>query len=112
MTEADQVSRDPGTGVREERRNVDLGIPEVVSLVRLSGQALRRDAVRFCPCRCLSELEDVPSDCLLDARLGGTIASDTAAVDFKKLRRSNVLMAYLLWPSSIKGTAFRGNRKG
>ncbi len=65
MPEPQQVPGDPGLGVGQERQDVDLGVPEVVALVGLPGQPLRRNTGPFGAPRPLRDLVEVPPDRLL-----------------------------------------------
>ena len=55
--------------VREERRDVDLGVPEVVALVAVAGDALGRDAVAPGAGGRLQEREEVEADRALEPGL-------------------------------------------
>ena len=68
MAEAQQVAGDPRLRVGEERQQVDLGIPEVVPLVRLRGEALGGDAGPVGSPGRLADLEQVPANRLPDSR--------------------------------------------
>ena len=65
VPEPEQVPGDPRLGVRQERQDVDLGVPEVVALVGLPGQPLRRNTGPFGAPRPLRDLVEVPPDRLL-----------------------------------------------
>ena len=65
VPETEQVTGDLGLGVGQERQHVHLGVPEVVPLVGLPGQPLRRDARPLRPPGRLRDLEQVPPDGLL-----------------------------------------------
>ncbi len=67
LAEPEQVPCDARLRVGEERQYPRLGVPEVVPVVGVAGQALGRDAGTLgTPC-CLSEVEDVPADRLLNS---------------------------------------------
>ena len=65
VPEPQQVPGDPGLGVGQERQDVDLGIPEVVALIGLPGQPLRRDSGPFGAPGRLRDLVEIPPDRLL-----------------------------------------------
>ena len=75
-----EVERLPGPlGVRvdEERQDVDLGVPEVVALVAVAGDALGRHAEALAARRGLQELEEVEAHGLLE--VGRAVEPDVAA---------------------------------
>jgi hypothetical protein len=65
-------------GVGEERDDVHLGVPEVVTVVAAGAESLRGDALLVGAGTCLSHLEQVPSDRLLC--LGVAVDLDVAAL--------------------------------
>ena len=65
VAELQDAARHGRVRVDQERQHVDLGVPEVVAFVGLSGQPTGADAVPFGARRCLQELEEVPADDLL-----------------------------------------------
>jgi hypothetical protein len=75
VPEAEEVAGDARLRVGQERQHVDLGVPEVVALVRLPGESLRGNPRALRPPRRLGDLEEVPADRLLDA-LGLLIGLD------------------------------------
>ena len=67
VPEAQQVPGDSRLGVGEERQDPRLGVPEVVPVIGVARETLRRDAGAFCsPCR-LGQMEEVPANRLLHA---------------------------------------------
>src|SRR4029078_631562 len=74
VTEGQQVLRDPRGGVGEKRQNVDFGIPEIVPLIRLAGEALRGHPRSFRTRGCLQDVEEVETDRLLDLNRGALCA--------------------------------------
>ncbi len=64
-TEADHLSGSFGVVVREEGRDVHLGVPEVVAVVAAGRDRLRGDSLLMCARRSLGELEEVPAERLL-----------------------------------------------
>jgi len=71
--EPQRVAGDLGVGVRQERHQVDLGVPEVVALIARAGHALHPDAAAVAAGRGLGQLEQAPPDGLLDLRLAGQL---------------------------------------
>ncbi len=65
VAEQEEVPRGLGIGVDQERDHVHFCIPEIVTLVGLAGQSLRRDAGAVCPGGGLEKLEEVPAQALL-----------------------------------------------
>ncbi len=65
--EADHLARRLGPGIGEERRDVHLGVPEVVAVVAAAGDPLGGDALFLSARRGLTELEQVPAQRLLRA---------------------------------------------
>ena len=61
----EDAPRHARVGVDEERQDVDLGIPEIVALIGLAGEAAGTDAVALGAARGLQQLEQVPADDLL-----------------------------------------------
>ena len=66
---AQGVAGDPGGRVGQEGNQIDLGVPEVVSLVSGTGHPLGGDAELVGTGRRLGQLEQAPANCLLDGRL-------------------------------------------
>src|SRR5215217_4679496 len=72
---------DPRLGVRQQRQDIDLGVPEVVALIARSGLALGRDADPFGPPGRLGHLVEVPPDGLLEPhRVDPGLHADVGAV--------------------------------
>ena len=67
VAESKQVAGDARLGVGEERQHPRLGVPEVVAVVGVAGQALGRDPRPFGAPRRLGEVEQVPAHRLLHA---------------------------------------------
>ena len=67
VAEPKQVAGDARLGVGEERQHPRLGVPEVVAVVGVAGQALGRDSRSFGAPRRLGEVEQVPAHRLLHA---------------------------------------------
>src|SRR6516225_7683023 len=66
VSEEQQVPRNLRRGVDQKRQKVDLGIPEVMTFIDLSGEALRRHSgVLGAPCG-LQDVKEVEADRLLD----------------------------------------------
>ena len=65
VTQAEEISGYLRRGVNQKGEEVDLGIPKIVPLVGLSGKPFGGDAIVFCPCRGLENMEQVQADCLL-----------------------------------------------
>src|SRR5215471_9462215 len=57
-------------GIDEKRQQVYLGIPEIVSLVSLTGEALRRHTRVLRACRSLQDVKKIEADRLLDLNGG------------------------------------------
>ena len=66
VAERQKVPGDPRRCVRQKRQQVDLGVPEVVPLIGLSGEAFRRHARVFRARRGLEDVKKVEADRLLD----------------------------------------------
>ena len=67
VAEPKQVPGDPRLGVGEERQHPRLGVPEVMAVVGVAGEALGRDPRPFGTPGCLGEMEQVPPHRLLHA---------------------------------------------
>jgi hypothetical protein len=81
VPEAQQVPGDPRLGVRQQRQDIDLGVPEVVALIARSGLALGRDADPFGPPGRLGHLVEVPPNGLLEPhRVDLGLHADVGAV--------------------------------
>ena len=65
MAEVEQVAGGVGIGVRQQRHHVDLGVPEVVTVVAVGRDPLGGDAASVDLRRGLRHLEQVPADRLL-----------------------------------------------
>jgi hypothetical protein len=68
VAEVQQPPRDVRLGVRQHRQDVDLRVPEVLTLVAASGQALGGDPVTLDAGRRLADLKQVEAHGLLDVR--------------------------------------------
>src|SRR5262249_15090852 len=78
VAKGQQISGNPGRGIGEKRKHIDFGVPEIMSLVRLSGEAFRRQARIFRTRRGLQDVKEVEADRLLDFHGGAgcTVLSD------------------------------------
>ena len=66
VAEGQQILGDPRGGIRQKRQHIDLGVPKVMPLIRLSGEAFRRHAGVFRARRGLQDVKEVEADRLLD----------------------------------------------
>ena len=66
---AQGVACDPGGRVGQEGYQVDLGVPEIVSLITGTGHPFGGDSELIRASRCLGQLEQTPADGLLNAGL-------------------------------------------
>src|SRR3974390_424062 len=66
VSEGQQVSGDPGGRIDQERQQIDLGVPKVVPLIGLSGEAFRRHACVLRARRGLQDVKEVEADRLLN----------------------------------------------
>src|SRR5262249_43547867 len=66
VAKGQQISGNPRGGIGEKRQHIDLGVPEIMSLVRLCGEAFRRQARIFRTRRGLQDVKEVEADRLLD----------------------------------------------
>ena len=83
VAEGQQVLGDPRRGIDQERQQVDLGVPEIMPFIGLSGEAFRRHAGVFRPRRGLQDVKEVEADRLLDLHGGalGAVFPDIPDLD-------------------------------
>src|SRR5262249_62080615 len=71
VAKGQQISGNPGRGIGEKRKHIDFGVPEIMSIERLSGEAFRRQARIFRTRRGLKDVKEDEADRLLDFHGGG-----------------------------------------
>ncbi|OPZ76846.1 MAG: hypothetical protein BWY79_01428 [Actinobacteria bacterium ADurb.Bin444] len=90
ITMAQEILGQSGSRVDQEGKSVNLGIPEVVTFITPTGQALGRNTITFNSSRSLCQLEQVETDRLLQQR--GSLYDDIAAFP-KILQEATLLLA-------------------
>src|SRR5262249_11817703 len=66
VAEGQQVPGDPGRGIRQKWQQVDLSVPKVMPLIRLSGEAFRRHTRVFRARGGLQDVKEIEANRLLD----------------------------------------------
>src|SRR5262245_15535505 len=66
VAEEQQVPGDPRRGIRQKRQQIDLSVPKVMPLIRLSGEAFRRHTRVFRARGGLQDVKEIEANRLLD----------------------------------------------
>src|SRR5262245_17793858 len=87
VAEGQQVPGDPGGGIRQKRQQVDLSVPKIMPLIRLSGEAFRRHTRVFRARRGLQDVKEIEANRLLDLHGAALCAIFPDILDWTSLRR-------------------------